>query len=98
MCTQCSVQKEDVIEHTNVQVSFFIPLTKTCRSACNIIPHNIIKHTHAKVLVSALEHQMSSSDTNGEVVGQWCNHSKLRNITFVATKVHAILRGVAVLT
>ena len=29
---------------------------------------NIIEHTHAKILVGPLEHQVSQGDTNGEVV------------------------------
>lgn len=36
-------------------------------------PHNNIEHAHAKILVSALEHQMSRGEHNGEIVGHWCN-------------------------
>ena len=32
-------------------------------------PHNTIEHTHAKILVSALERRVSWGDTAGEVVG-----------------------------
>ena len=35
---------------------------------------NIIEHTHDKLLVRALECQVSRGDYNGEVVGQYCNH------------------------
>ena len=31
-------------------------------------PHNTIEHTHAKILVSALERQVSLGDTNDEVL------------------------------
>ena len=31
-------------------------------------PHNIINHTHAKILVSAIERQVSWGDTDDEVV------------------------------
>jgi hypothetical protein len=30
--------------------------------------HNIIEHTHAKLLASTLEHQVSYCDTNSEVL------------------------------
>ena len=36
-------------------------------------PHNVIEHTHAEILVSALERQVSWDDTYGEVVGQYRN-------------------------
>jgi hypothetical protein len=36
-------------------------------------PRNIIEHTHAKLLVSALERQVSWGDTNDEVVDHFCN-------------------------
>ena len=32
-----------------------------------------IRHTHAKVLVSTLDHQVSLGDANGEVVDQQCD-------------------------
>ena len=35
-------------------------------------PENIIEHTHATILVSAFEHQVSWGDTNGEVVDHEC--------------------------
>ena len=35
--------------------------------------HNIIEHTHAKMLVSALERQVSGGDTYDEVVNRQCN-------------------------
>ena len=31
-------------------------------------PHNIFEHTHTKILVSALECQVSRGDTNDEAV------------------------------
>ena len=36
-------------------------------------PHNNIEHTRAKILVSALERQVSWGDTYGEVVYHQCN-------------------------
>ena len=33
-------------------------------------PQNTIEHTHAKILVSAIECQVSQGDTNSEVVGR----------------------------
>ena len=36
-------------------------------------PHNTIEHTHAKILVSALERQVSSDDTYGEGVNHHCS-------------------------
>ena len=32
------------------------------------LPHNIIEHTHAKILVIALERQVSQGDTKAKVV------------------------------
>jgi hypothetical protein len=42
---------------------------------CNIGMHLVytIEHNHAKISVSALEHQVSWDDTNGEVVGHYYN-------------------------
>jgi hypothetical protein len=37
------------------------------------LPHNTIEHTHAKILVSALEHQVSLDDTYGEIGNHQCN-------------------------
>ena len=37
------------------------------------VPHNTLEDTHAKILVSTLEHQLSQGDTNGEVVDHQCN-------------------------
>ena len=34
----------------------------------DIYTHRIIDHTHAKILVTALERQVSWGDSNGEVV------------------------------
>ena len=34
---------------------------------------NNIEHTHAKIFVSALEHQVSRGDTYGEAFNQQCN-------------------------
>ena len=34
-----------------------------------------IEHTHAKILVSTLDCQVSRGDTNDEVVDQWCNQA-----------------------
>ena len=36
-------------------------------------PHNNIEHTHVRLIVSALERQVSQGDTNGEVVDHQCN-------------------------
>jgi mannitol/fructose-specific phosphotransferase system IIA component (Ntr-type) len=36
-------------------------------------PHNIIEHTHSKILVIALERQVSWDDNIGEVVDHLCN-------------------------
>lgn len=33
----------------------------------------LLKHTHAKIIVSALECPMSSGDNNSRVVDHWCN-------------------------
>ena len=43
-----------------------------CRPLCSTCIHlnNIIEHTHAKIVISALERQESWGDTNDEVVGQ----------------------------
>jgi hypothetical protein len=35
-------------------------------------PHTTIKHTRAKILVSALESQVSRGDSNGEGVCHMC--------------------------
>ena len=37
------------------------------------VPHKTIEHTHAKILESALEHQVSGVDTHGEVVNDQYN-------------------------
>ena len=36
-------------------------------------PQNTIEHTHAKTLVSALEHQVSWGDTYDDEVNHQCN-------------------------
>ena len=61
MCLHFRMQKEDILEHTNV----------TCH-LCNIGMYlikllNILK-SHAKILVSALEWQVLWQITNDEVV------------------------------
>jgi hypothetical protein len=52
------------------------PFSQIIDPLCNIgmyTPHNTIKHTHFKILASALECQVSQGDTNGEVVDRKCN-------------------------
>ena len=55
-----SMQEEDVIMHTDVKC-YLCTLYSTCRPLCNVGTHlrTIIEHTHAKILESALECQVS---------------------------------------
>ena len=54
-------QKEEVnLEHTNAKCHL-CTLSLTCRPLCNkgMHLHNTSKHTHAKILASALDRQVS---------------------------------------
>ena len=64
-----SMHEEDILEHINGKCHLCTILS-TCRPLCKYrhTPHNIIKHTHPIFLINALEHQVSWSDTSGEVV------------------------------
>ena len=65
-----SVQEEAILENTNAKCHL-CTLKSTCRPLCNIGIHLmtlIIEHTHAKILVSELDSQMSWGDTNSDVV------------------------------
>ena len=55
-CLLFRMQEEDVLEHINAKCHLW-----TCRPFCNIGMHLIthIEHTHAKILVSTLERQVS---------------------------------------
>ena len=70
MCLNFSMQEENVLEHTNNKCHL-CTLSSTCRLLCNKGIHltMLIGHTRAKILVSALERQVSPRDTCGEVVG-----------------------------
>ena len=74
MCLQYDMQEEDILEQPNVEACQFV--YTIVRSQIVIqhrhIPYIITKHIHAKILVSALERQMSCNDTNNGVVDQ-CN-------------------------
>ena len=50
-------------------------LVNLSRPLCNLghTSQNIIEHTHAKILASVLEHQVSWGDKNSEVVNHECN-------------------------
>ena len=73
------MQEEGFLEHINAKChfcTFLYIFLSICRSLCIIgiyEPHNIIKHAHSKILVSALEHQVLSRDTNDEIVDHQCN-------------------------
>ena len=71
----CIQEGDNILEHANGKCHLCI-LWSTCRPLCHIArhaPHNtIIEHTHAKVLVIALECQVSWVDTYDEDV----NHQK----------------------
>ena len=58
-------------------------------------PHNIVEHTHTKILVSALECQVSWGDTYGEVVDHSCNWHTPQN-RVGNTIVHVTLNSVLV--
>jgi hypothetical protein len=55
-----SMQEEDILERINGKCHL-CTLQSTCRPLCSMghAPHNTIEHTHAKILVSALERQVS---------------------------------------
>ena len=64
---------EDIFERNNGKRHVFT-FKSTCRPLCNIGMHLItIEHAHAKILVSALECQVSWGDNYGEVVNHQCN-------------------------
>ena len=60
MCLYVSMQEEDSLEHTNGKCHLCTILV----NLSTIVeyrhpPQNIIEHTHAKILVSALKRQVS---------------------------------------
>ena len=60
MCLSFSMQEDNILEHTDDK-RHLCTLSSACRWLCNIGIHLImlIEHTHAKMLVSALECQVS---------------------------------------
>ena len=62
MCLHFSTQFKNILKHTNA-------IYVQCSQLVNhyviyAYTHNTIKHTHAKILVSALECHVSQDDTN----------------------------------
>ena len=63
-------------EAYSCQVSFVYAFKTTCRPLHDIgicLITLCIEHTHAKILVSTVEHQMSRGDTTGEIVDHYWN-------------------------
>ena len=70
MCLNFSMQEDNILDRTKDKCHL-CTLSSACRLVCNLGIHLImlIKHTCAKILVSALECQVSCGDTSSEVVG-----------------------------
>ena len=60
MCLHLVCKEEDMLEHTQCQVSFVYTLTNLQTFVYyRHTSHDIIEHTHVKILVNALECQVS---------------------------------------
>ena len=60
MCLHFSMREEDILQYTNGKYHL-CTLWSTCRPLCSIDMHliTLFEHTHAKILVSTLDCQVS---------------------------------------